>query len=58
MASISDDKWMIDKLGSKNWITWKFQMRHVLQSKGLYGLVEGTKVLAQGAMATATKEFE
>ncbi len=26
----TDEKWTIDKLDNKNWITWKFRMRHLL----------------------------
>ena len=34
-----EDKRIIDdKLtGSQNWITWKFQLKHILLTKGLYG---------------------
>ena len=30
-----DKKWSIDKLDGSNWVTWKFQMRHLLLAKEL-----------------------
>jgi len=39
------DKWSIDKLDSLNWMTWKFQMKHLLLARGLWELVDGTEVL-------------
>ena len=51
------DKWSIDKLGSSNWITWKFQMRHYLLSKGLWKYVDGTEVLAEGATDATQRTF-
>ena len=48
-----DEKWSIDKLDGSNWITWKFQMRHLLLAKGLWGHVDGTAVLAENANAQA-----
>ena len=54
MAGTSvDEKWTIDKLDSSNWTTWKFQMRHLLLAKGLWGLVDGTEVLAKNVSAQA-----
>ena len=59
MAGTSvDEKWTIDKLDSSNWTTWKFQMRHLLLAKGLWGLVDGTEVLAESANAQAQTEFQ
>ena len=49
------DKWSIDKLGNSNWITWKFQMRHYLLSKGLWKYVDETEVLAEGATDAAQR---
>ena len=47
-----EDKWTIDKLdGSQNWITWKFQLKHLLLAKGLWKYVDGSAVLAEGATA-------
>ena len=46
-----DEKWSIDKLDGSNWTTWKFQMRHLLLAKGLWGHVDGTAVLAANAQA-------
>ena len=59
MAGTSvDEKWTIDKLDSSNWTTWKFQMCHLLLAKGLWGLVDGTEVLAENANAQAQTEFQ
>jgi hypothetical protein len=52
----SEEKWSIDKLDGTNWTTWKFQMRHMLLSKGLWGMVDGTDVLADGADAPTQSE--
>ena len=38
-----EDKWAIEKLNGSNWSTWKFQMKHVLLAKDLWGLVDGTE---------------
>ena len=53
MAGTVDEKWTIDKLDGSNWMTWKFQMRHLLLGKGLYGLADGSEELAEGANAQA-----
>ena len=37
--------WSIDKLDSSNWTTWKFQIKHLLLARGLWGLVKGTEQL-------------
>ena len=57
MAGSTDEKWRADKLDGSNWTTWKFQMRHLLLAKGLWGLVDGTDELAEGASDVATREF-
>ena len=44
-----EEKWTIDKLDGGNWITWKFQMRHLLSAKGLWKYVDGSEVVAEGA---------
>ena len=47
-----EDKWTIDKLdGPQNWITWKFQLKHLLLAKGLWKYVDGSAVLAGDATA-------
>ena len=51
------DKWSIDKLDGSNWTTWKFQMRRLLLAKRLWGHVEGTEVIAEGASVRAQMEF-
>ena len=48
-----EEKWSIKKLDGSNWNTWKFQMKHLLMAKGLWGLVDGSEVLAKEASAVA-----
>ena len=51
-----EGKWSIDRLSTANWITWKFQMRHILMAKGLWKYVDGSEVLPEDANeATRTK---
>ena len=57
MAGSMDEKWSIDKLDGSNWTTWKFQMRHLLLAKGLWGHADGTNVLGDGASDQALTEF-
>lgn len=57
MAGTVDEKWSIDKLDSSNWTTWKFQMRHLLLAKGLWGLVDGTEELAENANGQVRADF-
>ena len=49
MAKAMEEKWSIEKLDGANWMTWKFQMKHLLLGKGLWGHVDGTEVLPEGA---------
>ena len=47
---------MIDKLDGKNWSTWKYH--HLLLVKGLWGVVDGSETLAEGAtVAVTTVDF-
>ena len=46
-----EEKWSIDKQEGSNWDTWKFQMKHLLMVKGIWGLVDGSEVLAHDATA-------
>ena len=55
MAEI--EKWSIDKLDSSNWMTWKFQIKHLLLAKDLWGLVDGTEVLQDDASAQQQTDF-
>jgi hypothetical protein len=57
MAASMEEKWSIDKLDASNWMTWKFQMRHLLLAKGLWGQVDGSEVLAPGANEQARDTF-
>jgi hypothetical protein len=53
MAEVRD-KWEIEKLDGSNWSTWKFQMKHLLMAKEVWGHVDGTLVRpADGANAQA-----
>ena len=58
MSTGSDEKWVIDKLDGSNWTTWKFQMKHLLLAKGLWGVVDGTEELAENAAAERRAEFQ
>ena len=58
MAASVDEKWSTDKLDASNWMTWKFQMRHLLLAKGLWGQVDGSDVLAPGANEQARDNFQ
>ena len=40
----ANEKWSIDRLDGTNWMTWKFQMRHLLLAKELWGFVDGSEV--------------
>ena len=51
------DKWSIDKLDSSNWITWKFQIKHLLLAKDLWGIVDGTETLQENASAQQQTDF-
>ena len=53
-----EEKWSVDKLDGANWLTWKFQMRHLLLAKGLWGFVDGTEELTEDASASAREEFK
>jgi hypothetical protein len=45
-----EERWSVDKLeGCSNWMTWKFQMKHLLLGKGLWGYIDGSETL--GAQA-------
>ena len=55
MADI--DKWSIEKLDSSNWMTWKFQIKHLLLAKDLWGFIDGTEVLQDDASAQQRTDF-
>ena len=52
-----DEKWTMNKLNGDNWSTWKFQMRHLLLAKGLWGYIDGTEQLPGNANAQTQTEF-
>ena len=51
------DKWSIDKLDSSNWMMWKFQIKHLLLAKDLWGVVDGTETLQENASAQQRTDF-
>lgn len=55
--STTNEKWTVDKLDDSNWMTWKFQMHHLLLAKELWGYVDGTEKLAEDASAAVKAEF-
>ena len=57
MALSTDEKWMIEKLNGENWSTWKFQMKHLLQAKELWGVVDGSEMLHADAEAAVHAEY-
>ena len=52
-----DERWSIDKLDGNNWSTWKFQLKHMLLAKGLWGLIDGSEILESGAKEERRAEF-
>ena len=55
----TDERWTIEKLdGGANWSTWKFQMKHLLLAKDLWGFVDGTEpVPAADAAAEVRADY-
>ena len=53
-----DEKWCIEKLDGSNWITWKFQLRHLLMAKGLWKFVDGSAVLAEDPTREEREKFQ
>ena len=51
-GSSTDEKWTIEKLNGAN---WKFQMKHLLLVKELWGMVD---TLAEDAATTARSDFQ
>ena len=51
-----EKNWSVDKLDSVNWMTWKFQMRHLLLAKGLWGFMDGTEKLVEDASTQTCEE--
>ena len=52
-----EDKWTIDKLDGANWITWKFQLKHLLLAKGLWKYVDGSAVLPHDPTAEQQAKY-
>ena len=59
LAAEPAEGWLksIDKLDLSNWTTWKFQIKHLLLVRRLWGLVEGTEVLQDKATAQQIADF-
>ena len=55
---MSDQKWSIPKLDGSNWMTWKFQMEHMLLDQELWGYVDGTMKLEDARDAEARALFK
>ena len=53
-----DEKWSADKLDGLNWMTWRFQMCHLLLAKGLWGCVNESEVLPEDISAQVRADFE
>ena len=53
-----EDKWTVDKLDGSNWITWKFQVKHLLLGKGLWKYIEGSATLAEHATEEQRLKFK
>lgn len=51
-----EEKWTIEKLDGSNWTTWKFQMKHLLLAKGLWGVTEGTETVPDEANAETVSQ--
>ena len=45
----------MDRLDGSNWITWKFQMKHLLLGTGLWKYIDGSAVLAESATEVQQK---
>ena len=54
MAGVSEAKCSLGKLeGESNWLTWKFQIKHLLLDRELWGHVDETAQLRDGANGDA-----
>jgi len=50
-------RWSIERLNGENWMTWKFQMKHMLLVKELWNVTTGTEVLPNDANDAARADF-
>ena len=53
-----EEKWSVEKLDGSNWITWKFQVRHLMMAKGLWKFVDESTVLAGDASEEVREKFK
>ena len=53
-----EEKWSIEKLNESNWNIWKFQMKHLLMARVLWGLVDASEVLASEASVAGVALFQ
>ena len=54
---MDEKSWNVDKLSAQNYATWKFKLKHFLIAKELFGYVDGSTTLAQGANEAAKEEY-
>ena len=53
-----EEKWCIDKLNGLNWMTWKFQVCHLLLAKGFWEVVDGSETLPEDSSTQVRAEFK
>lgn len=54
----SEEKLSIEKLNGNNWVTWKFQIEHLLRAKDLWKFVDGTEKLKVEATPVEQNEHK
>ena len=55
---MAEKTWSIERLNGENWSTWKFQMKHLLLTKDLWNITQGTEQLSATANEDAIAEFD
>ena len=55
---MAEEKWSVDKLDGTNWITWKFQLRHLLMAKGFWKYVDGSTALPDEPTPEQTAKYQ
>jgi len=51
------DRWSIDKLDLLNWLTWKFQIKHLLLARGLWVLFDRSEGIQEDANPQQQADF-
>ena len=54
----TEEKWSFDKSDGLNWMTWKFQIRHLLLAKGVWRCVNRSEALPKYSSAQVHTDFE